>query len=67
MIKIKVSYSTEIELAGVVRLLSPVLKSCKVQPQKGRYKRAYIDIADSAFSADFVKESYIKSQEISGK
>ena len=30
------------ELAGVIRLLSPVLRSVKVQPQKGQYKRAYI-------------------------
>lgn len=46
MIKIRVSYSTEIELAGVVRLLSPVLKSYKVQQQKGKYKRAYIELKE---------------------
>ena len=43
MIKIRVSYNTEKELAGVVRLLSPMLKKYKVQPQKGKYKRAYIE------------------------
>lgn len=42
-VKIKVSYTEEHELAGVIRLLSPVIKSYKVQPEKGRYKRAYID------------------------
>lgn len=43
-IKIRVSYSTEEELAGVIRLLSPAVKSWKVKPQKGRYKLAYIDM-----------------------
>lgn len=46
MVKIRVSYNTEKELAGVIRLLSPVLKSYKVQPQKGKYKRAYIELKD---------------------
>ncbi|GAB6396992.1 hypothetical protein MOB1_13140 [Faecalimonas mobilis] len=39
--KIKISYTTEEELAGVIRLLSPVVKSWKKQPAKGKYKRAY--------------------------
>lgn len=43
---IRVSYSTEEELAGVIRLLSPAVKSWKVKPQKGRYKLAYIDMKD---------------------
>lgn len=29
MIKIKISYNTDEEIAGVIRLLSPVMKSCK--------------------------------------
>lgn len=41
-VRIKVSYTDDEELAGVIRLLSPVLRSVKVQPQKGQYKRAYI-------------------------
>lgn len=44
MVKIKISYSTEQELAGITRLLSPVIKKVKLQPEKGGYKRAYIDV-----------------------
>ena len=40
-IKIKVSYTDDQELAGVVRLLSPIVRSWKKQPAKGKYKRAY--------------------------
>lgn len=44
-VKIKVSYTTEEELAGVIRLLSPVLKDCKVSGNKeGRYKKAYAEL-----------------------
>lgn len=43
-VKIRVSYTDEEELAGVIRLLSPAVKSWKVKPQKGRYKLAYIDM-----------------------
>lgn len=46
-IKIRVSYNTEEEFAGVIQLLSPMLKNVKVQPQKGRYKRAYISLRNS--------------------
>lgn len=40
-IKIKISYTNDQELAGVIRLLSPVVKRWKKQPAKGTYKRAY--------------------------
>ncbi len=40
-VKIKVSYTDEEELAGVIRLLSPLGVSWKRQPKKGRYMRAY--------------------------
>lgn len=44
-VKIKVSYNTDEELAGVIRLLSPVLKDYKVSRNKeGRYKKAYIEL-----------------------
>ena len=44
-VKIKVSYNTEEELAGVIRLLSPVLKDYKVSRNKeGRYKKAYAEL-----------------------
>lgn len=41
-VKIKVSYTDNRELARVTQLLSPVLRNVKVQPEKGKYKRAYI-------------------------
>lgn len=41
-VRIKVSYTDDLELAGVIRLLSPVLKSWKKSKKKeGRYKNAY--------------------------
>lgn len=40
-VKIKISYTTEEELAGVIRLLSPVVRNWKKQPANGKYKRAY--------------------------
>lgn len=43
-VKIRVSYSTDEELAGVIRLLSPVIESYKIRHQKGIYKKAYIDV-----------------------
>ena len=44
-VKIKISYNTDQELAGVIRLLSPVLKDYKVSRNKeGRYKKAYIEL-----------------------
>lgn len=42
-VKIRVSYTDEEELAGVIRLLSPAVKSWKVaKRQEGAYKNAYI-------------------------
>lgn len=44
-VKIKISYNTEEELAGVIRLLSPVIKSWKVaKKQEGAYKKAYAEL-----------------------
>lgn len=43
-VRITVSYTEDGELAGVIRRLSPEVKSWKVKPQKGRYKRAYIEL-----------------------
>lgn len=40
-VKIRVSYTEDEELAGVIRLLSPLGVSWKRQPQKGKYMRAY--------------------------
>ena len=45
MIKIKISYNTDEELAGVIRLLSPALKSWKrSRNMEGRYKKAYVGL-----------------------
>lgn len=42
-VRIRVKYSTEEELAGVIRLLSPAVKSWKVaKRQEGAFKNAYI-------------------------
>lgn len=44
-VKIKISYNTDEELAGVVQLLSPALKDYKVSRNKeGRYKKAYAEL-----------------------
>lgn len=44
-VKIRISYTTEDELSGVLRLLSPLLKSYKVSNNRdGRYKKAYAEI-----------------------
>lgn len=44
-VKIKVSYNTEEELAGVIRLLSPKVKTYKVaKKQEGRFKNAYVEL-----------------------
>lgn len=40
-IKIKLSYTEEEECREIMRLLSPVVKSWKMQHAKGKYKRAY--------------------------
>ena len=40
-VKIKLSYTEEEECREIMRLLSPVVKSWKRQPAKGKYKRAY--------------------------
>ena len=43
-VRIRVSYTDEEELAGVIRLLSPLGKKWKVaKNQKGPYKKAYTE------------------------
>ena len=44
-IMIKVSYESSQELAFLLELLHPFIKSCKVaKKQEGQYKRAYIKL-----------------------
>lgn len=46
-VKIKISYNTDEELAGVIRILSPMLKNYKVSRNKeGQYKKAYAELKD---------------------
>ena len=43
-VKIRVSYTDDEELAGVIRLLSPLGKKWKVaRKQTGKYKKAYTE------------------------
>ena len=56
-IKIRVSYTDDEELSGIVRMLSPAIKSYKVKPQKGRYKLAYIDMKSSVLPRVLVTEN----------
>lgn len=45
MIKIKISYQKSQELEQVLKLLKPMIKSCKIIKEHGtRYDRAYITI-----------------------
>lgn len=47
MVKIKVSYEHDYELHKLKTKLEPVIKSIKVlRVQKGRYKKAYIELKD---------------------
>ena len=43
-VKIRVSYTDEEELAGIIQMLSPLGKKWKVpRKQKGPYKKAYTE------------------------
>lgn len=56
-VKIRVSYTGDEELSGIVRLLSSAIKSYKVKPQKGRYKLAYIDMKSGVLPRVLVTEN----------
>jgi len=43
-VRIRISYTEDEELAGVLQLLSPALKFYKVRPGEGRYKKAYAEL-----------------------
>lgn len=45
MAKVRVSYERPQELHAVIKLLNPIIKSCRAEKGgKGRYKRAYLDL-----------------------
>lgn len=46
-VKIKVSYTDEEEFREIMQLLALVVKSWKMQPAKGKYKRAYGEKCES--------------------
>lgn len=47
-IKIRISYTEDEELARVIRLLSPLVKSWKKSgSSKGKYKRAYVELKET--------------------
>lgn len=66
-VRIRVSYTGDEELSGIVRLLSPAIKSYKVKPQKGRYKLAYIDMKSGVLPCVLVTENTGKPAENQGK
>ena len=43
-VKIRISYERDEELEEIKKLLTPMLLNVKVQPPKGKYKRAYINM-----------------------
>lgn len=46
-VKITISYERPEELRPLIRLLSPVMKCCKLpKGQQGRYKKAYVLLRD---------------------
>lgn len=56
-VKIKISYTTDKELAGMIRLLSPVLKTYKARgKRKKTYLNAYADIDDIKLM-DFINDA----------
>ena len=44
-VKVKISYEEPRELHTVLKLLNPIIKSCKADKgENGRYKRAYLEV-----------------------
>lgn len=63
-VKIKISYTEEEELAGVIQLLSPVIKSWKKsKKQEGRYKNAYAMLKHGAKPEGTPKEKQSDSEQ----
>lgn len=44
-VKVRISYEEPQELHTVTEMLKPITKSCKAEKgEKGRYKRAYLEV-----------------------
>lgn len=54
-VKIKLSYERDQELEAVKLLLAPMLRNVKVQPAKGKYKRAYLTLGNTRLRNTEVK------------
>lgn len=54
-VKIKASYTDDLELREILKRLHPV-GNVKMQPAKGRFKRAYIEFENMGLCADMVNE-----------
>ncbi len=62
-VKIRISYTTDEELAGVIRLLSPVIKSYKVsRKREGKYRNAYADLDVFSLMKHKLKTERTKSE-----
>lgn len=59
--KVRVSYEKPQELHTVLKLLQPIVKSCKAEKgqngQNGRYKKAYVELKDAALMNGNVPEN----------
>ena len=60
-VKIKASYTNDMELREILKRLHPV-GSIKMQPAKGRFKRAYIELENMGLCADMVNERAEKTE-----
>ena len=54
--KVKISYTDDTELQALLWLLSPMVSGYKIQPEKGRFRRCYIDIKERFIPPDLVKK-----------
>ncbi len=54
-VKIKASYTDDMELREILKRLHPV-GNVKMQPSKGRFKRAYIELENMGLCADMVNK-----------
>lgn len=54
--RIVISYTDDTELQMLLWALSQFVDSYKLQPAKGKYKRAYIAIKDREIPPDLVKK-----------
>ena len=50
MAKIRISYMTRDELREVCHYLKPIIKKIHLQPAKGQYKRAYLDLKETSIN-----------------